>query len=566
MPSIIFILFRRLRSPLILLVVVYAVSMLGLVLIPGQDDQGNPYHMSFFHAFYFVSFMGSTIGFGEVPYAFTDAQRLWTTIAIYATVVTWLYGISALLTTMQDPAIKKLIRDASFRHRVRNLREPFYLVCGYGDTGSLLVRALADDGIRSVVIDDAQERIDLLELDDSAVKAIGRSGGSDRPETLLDAGLTSANCKGVVALTNNDTVNLKIALSTHLLHPDLPMISRVETKPAARNISSFGHNVVINPFETFAGRLAMALHSPGMYILYEWLAGVPDEELQEPLFPPHGHWILCSYGRFGKAVYERLIAEGIMPKIIEALPEENDAPGNNTIEGLGTEAETLKKAGIKHATGIVAGTDNDANNLSIIMTARELNPNLFTVARQNRRRNDVIFKAAHLDLVMQRGNVTAHKIFALIRTPLIGNFLSKAHQRDNDWANQLVSRISGIVDNRVPLVWEVELTRAKAPGLFAALAECKILLRDLLRDPRYRDDRLPAIALLIRRNSEDELLPDDYFELQVGDAILFCGTKTAHQQMEWTVNNYDVARYLVTGEEHPSGLLGRWLSELNSQG
>lgn len=561
MPSLIFVLFRRLRSPLILLIAVYAITVLGFVLIPGQDDQGNPHQMGFFHAFYFVSFMGSTIGFGEIPYAFTEAQRFWATFGIYATVITWLYGIGSLLSTLQDPSIRTLLTDAAFRRKVKNLRDHFYLICGYGDTGELLVRALAKDGTRSVVIDDSLERINILELDDQSVKAIGKCGGSDHPETLVSAGLKSPLCLGVVALTNNDNVNLKIALTSHMLNPNLKMISRVETRESAKNIASFGNNTVINPFDTFAGRLAMALHSPGMYILYEWLTGVPDEMLHEPLFPPHGHWILCSYGRFGKAVHERLIAEGISPRIIEAFPEENNAP-KDTIIGDGTDVETLQQAGLLHATGIVAGTDNDANNLSIIMTARELNPNLFTVARQNRRRNDVIFETAKLDLVMQRGSVTAHKIYALIRTPLIGNFLKKAREHDNAWANQLVSRISGVVDTRVPQLWEVSINQTDAPGIAENLHEREFTMKELLRDPRNKKYSLPAIPLLIQRDNKDIFLPDNFFSLEPGDRILLCGSATGRRHMEWAVNNYDVARYLATGKEFPSSYLGQWISSI----
>jgi hypothetical membrane protein len=89
MDHIFFLILRRMRLPLIMLVLTYATTMLGLVLIPGQDPQGNPWHMDFFHAFYFVSFMATTIGFGEIPYEFTNAQRLWVTFSIYATVVVW---------------------------------------------------------------------------------------------------------------------------------------------------------------------------------------------------------------------------------------------------------------------------------------------------------------------------------------------------------------------------------------------------------------------------------------------------------------------------------------------
>ena len=47
--------------------------------------------------------------------------------------------------------------------------------------------------------------------------------------------------------------------------------------------------------------------------------------------------------------------------------------------------------------GLVAGTNHDSNNLSIVMTAGELNGDLYRVARQNRLRNEEIFEAADLD-------------------------------------------------------------------------------------------------------------------------------------------------------------------------
>jgi len=60
---VIFLILRRMRIPLIVLILVYAVAVLGYVMIPGVDDQGEPHRMSFFHAFYFVSasFMRSTL-------------------------------------------------------------------------------------------------------------------------------------------------------------------------------------------------------------------------------------------------------------------------------------------------------------------------------------------------------------------------------------------------------------------------------------------------------------------------------------------------------------------------
>ncbi len=571
MPNLVYVLLRRLRVPLIVLVIVYAVSILGFVLIPGKDDQGNVWYMDFFHAFYFVSFMGSTIGFGEIPYPFTVPQRLWATVCIYATVIAWLFGIGSLVNTMQDQAFRRLMKRNAFIRHVRSLTDPFYLICGFGDTGRLLAQALAHEGIHSVVVDESEDNINSLELTDYGVKVPGIIGESSRPQTLIDAGLRHPKCRGIVALTNDDQVNLKIALTGYLIRPELPIIVRAEHEAVARNIASFGDNRIIDPFQTFAKKLALAFHSPGMYLLYDWMTGVPYEKLHEPLFPPKGKWILCSYGRFGKAVYDELIEEGIVPVIIEANPELIDADDNTSLEkviqGDGTEAETLIEAGVREAVGIVAGTDNDANNLSILMTARELNPKLFTIARQNRRRNDLLFDEAQIDLVMQRGSVIAHKIFALIRNPLIEDFLNKAQQHDNAWANELVSRIGGVVRDMVPEVWEVDITEADMPAFHAVAGDSRHMLfvRDLYRDPRNRDDVLPCVPLLVKRGYEDILLPPDNFKLERNDRLLFCGRSVAQRQMEWNGRNYDVLMYVLTGEEHPSGMLWKWLRKRQQQ-
>ena len=288
MENILFIFLRRLHVPLIVLISVYAVSILGFVLIPGVDEQGNPWRMDFFHAFYFVSFMGTTIGFGEIPYAFTGAQRMWATVSIYATVISWLYAIGYLLTIIQDPALRDLLTVNRFRRSVKRIREPFYLICGYGDTGNFLVRALSEAGIRSVVVEIDQDRVNHLELAGYNTYVPGLCADASVPDNLVKAGLQNQNCAGVVALTNQDSVNLKIAITSKLLNPNLHTIARAETHDVEKNIASFGTDHIINPFDTFAGRLALALHSPGMYLLYEWMTSVPHETLREPVFPPRG--------------------------------------------------------------------------------------------------------------------------------------------------------------------------------------------------------------------------------------------------------------------------------------
>jgi voltage-gated potassium channel len=560
MNNIIFVLLRRLHSPLIVLLSVYALSILGFVLIPGMDDQGRPWRMDFFHAFYFVSFMGTTIGFGEIPYPFTEAQRMWAVVSIYATVVAWLYAIGAMFSALQNKAFQELLTVNAFRRRIRRLAGPFYLVCGYGDTGSMLVKALTEAGMQAVVVEIDPERINALELEDLPSYVPGLRADASKPESLRLAGLELAECIGVVALTNHDGVNLKIAITSKLLHPGVLTIARAETDDAYQNIQSFGTEHIINPFETFAGRLAMALHAPGMYLLYEWLTSVPHEPLTEPVYPKRGKWILCGYGRFGKSVYSRLQEEWSDVRVIEAKPEMTDAP-EDVVVGRGTEAKTLMEAGIHEAVGIVAGTDDDGNNLSILMTARQLNRDLFMVARQNSRANDAIFEAHHIDLIMRRGSIIAHKIFALIQSPLLDVFLVRARRHENAWANELVSRLSGVLQDEPPVTWELDVTLGDAPAVAQAVAEGeRVQIRDLYRDPRDRDQGMCCLPLLLRRGIEDILLPDDTVELKKADRLLFAGQARARGMMDWVRGNRNVLGYILTGEEHPSGYLWRLLS------
>ena len=80
---------RRLRAPLIALILAYAISVFGLTLMPGIGPDGEPYFLGIFHAFYVISYTATTIGFGELPYPFTDAQRAWTIFSIYLSVTCW---------------------------------------------------------------------------------------------------------------------------------------------------------------------------------------------------------------------------------------------------------------------------------------------------------------------------------------------------------------------------------------------------------------------------------------------------------------------------------------------
>ncbi len=559
MDNVIYLILRRMRLPLILLVSTYALSVLGLTLIMGQDDQGNPWKMDFFHAFYVVSYMGSTIGFGEIPYPFTDAQRMWVTFSIYITVTAWLYSIGTILSLVQDKNFRQVLAFSGFSRRVRSVREPFYLVCGFGDTGRILVNELATRGLACTVIDSDESQIQALELEDHPVVTPGLCADANEADVLVAAGLKNSFCQGVVAITPDDKINLKIAITSKLLRPELLVICRSESDDTAANMDSFGTDHIINPFHVFADNFSMTFNAPSMHLVFEWVTAMHNQPLEDFVTPPIGNWILCGYGRFGKSLYQRLRDEGLPVTVVEATPHRTNPP-RGTIQGRGTEGETLEEAGLQEAVGIIAGTDNDANNLSILMTARDLKRDIYTVARLNAENNHSIFHAFSPGNMMRPSHITAQRILSLITTPLLEDFLQMAREQDEDWANLLVSSVAGIVSDRSPETWTVRIDCDDAPAVIELASEehhCQI--QHILVDPHAPDNPLPCIPLLLKRRGFKTLLPDHELIVQPGDEILFCGIHQAFTLQDILLKNYNALSYALLKEDRPSGYIWKWI-------
>lgn len=530
-------------------------------MITGQDDQGNPWRMDFFHAFYFVSFMGSTIGFGEIPYPFTDAQRLWTTFALYSTVISWLYAIGALLSIIQSRTFKQVISQAHFNHSVNRISEPFYIVCGYGDTSFLLLDAMITKDIRAVVIDSKQTCIDNLELTDFPVDVPALCADASDTTSLISAGLKKDNCMGVLALTDRDEVNLMVSIAAKLISPDIIVISRAENRDSEANMASFNTDYIINPFVSFAARLSISIQTPMLFLLMEWFTDNRYRACDAALEPPKGRWIICGYGRFGKYFEKYLSAIGCEITIIEADPVNTNAP-NTAVKGRGTEAVTLKEADIDNAVGIIAGTDNDPNNLSIIMTAQALNADLFCVIRQNHASNQTVFQSAKCHWIMQPGRIVARKVLSRINMPLLFDFLRLVRHKNDSWAEPLVNDIAAMLGETYPHCWTFTMNQTDAPAIVGLLTQSSINLSTILNDPSQRTRNLPCVPLLLKRDDTFTLLPEADTQLQMGDALLFCGDETSELKIEEALNDIYLLNFLITGQDQPRGSLLRHLQKL----
>lgn len=556
----------RMRTPLIILITVYAISILGLISIPGVDDQGKQWHMSIFHAFYYVSFTATTIGFGEIPYALNDAQRLWVLCTIYLTVIAWLFAIGNILALIQNPIFKKALTENRFRNQVKKIHEPFYLVCGLGETGYEVVKALTKEHYRVVVIENEQESLLESNIHDLQEYIPYLIADASVPRHLQMAGISRSNCNGVIAATASDETNLKIAIGSKLLHPEGKVVCRSDLRAYAENMQSFNTDLIVNPYQTFADIFSILLHSTSLHLIFDWLTGAHDSQItDEPLNLNYGRWILCSYGRFGHALYQKFLEHDVDvtilepdEKVFELFQEDNIDQTDDMILGTGIDERSLNKADVKHAVGIIAGGNDDSNNLSTIMTARQLNPDIFVVARQNLRYNSELFAKTKADLVMQPREITARMIRVLFLNSLLHDYLKIAKKQTEEWCNIVISRLSAVIGDSKPHTWTVNINKKESPAVVKALGYGRtICLNDITLDPLSRDIKLKCVALLLDRKGDLQAMPDEEYPIKAGDRILFCGMTESMNSMNWILKVMGSLNYVMSYENEPESYLWR---------
>jgi len=559
-----FIVLRYMRRPILILVGVYATSMIGWTLIPGVDAAGNPEKLSFFHAFYFLTFTVTTTGFGELPYPFTEGQRMWGIVSLYAGVVAWFYALGSIVGLVRNTDFQQSMAERRFTKQVARITDPFYIVCGFGNTGALLTRGLSDAGLTVIVIERNAARINTLYLRDYRGEVLGLCADARIPEHMIEAGLLKPNCEAVVALTQDEDVNLKLSVTARLLNPAVWVATQSTSKSHEDTLATLGENVhIVDPFQTYAKYLGATIANPNIHTLNQWLAGTPGATLTGTVRPPKGTWILCGFGRMGHWIRDSLELQGIETVVIEPNPGPQDRSLAKFIVGRATQ-QTLLEAGIKEAAGIVAGTNNDSDNLGILLNARALNPDIFFLVRQNRYRNEVVFQAAKVDFIMAPSLVSARRILFLLIAPLLKTFFETLRERDakqdGHYINEVIAQLQEIVGGTQPRLWTVETGEAASGALCRRTRSgATVTLGHLMSDPSDRRQRLACVPLVLRSDSVTQVLPALSTPVRPGDEILFCGTPRAARLVDAALNNEYLLGYLMTGIDEPRGYVMNWL-------
>ncbi|MDO9305690.1 MAG: NAD-binding protein [Sulfuricurvum sp.] len=539
--SSIWLFLRKMRAPLIVLNIAHAIPVILLTIVPGIDAQGNPAHLTFFDAMYIVAYTATTIGFGEIPYPFSYPQRIVVFMTIYATVPAWLYALGSIIALLQDKMFLYALKMNSFRRKVRHLSQDFIIICGYTDAGKLLIDRLTNDNLyRIVVIDKNVEKIESLqsELYMPSIPAI--VADASMTDVLKSSGVQSPKCKFIVTLFDDDQLNLKISVRARILNENLEIIARSGVRHGGENLSNIGVNHVIDIFSIIAQRIDFALKSPYLFNLLSWVQG-GNLHVSKSDVLPMGKYIVCSRGRFGKTIQNTLDKNGINYTYLDINKEIH--------EKVSSDQDFFLEAGILEASCIIAGTNDDAINLSIIATARSLNPTIFAIVRENELEERSLFSHLRVDKIFVLDQIAALDGYNYIDRPMTFNFIEGISVFNKE---KLMNTLLTITDkvNKRPALLEMTINKNTMYALSQFLAHTPVTLGQLLNNP-YKDGQDLEIVILglMRDKGDFILLPDNSTLLNDGDHLLFATTKPSLARFKTIVNHYYELYYVIHGKE-----------------
>lgn len=155
-------------------------------------------------------------------------------------------------------------------------------------------------------------------------------------------------------------------------------------------------------------------------------------KLEKQLAALKDHYIICGYGRIGQIISREIAKKPLPLVIIENSPDlikTIEEQGHLFIEGDATREDTLLKANIQKAKGLVATVSSDADNVYIILTARGLNPGLYIMARVVDEKAERNLLQAGATRVISPYHIGARKMAQVILRPAVTDFIEVAVHR-----------------------------------------------------------------------------------------------------------------------------------------
>src|SRR5699024_7571082 len=200
-----------------------------------------------------------------------------------------------------------------------------------------------------------------------------------------------------------------------------------------------------------------------------------------------------------------------------------------------SEAPVLERAGVAQATGLVAAHASDAENLSTIMTALMINPDLLVIARENHLHNRQLFAEAGSHLVCSVSGIVASAVRPVLEATIVPAFVDRVLEHDERWNEHCLAQIRARLGDERLQFWSSRVSEKRTPPLAEGIdAGHTFTVGMLTLDPRNRRKKMAALVLMILREDRAILPPDQDDPPAMGDRILFCGTPRS-AELIWAV-------------------------------
>jgi voltage-gated potassium channel len=197
-----------------------------------------------------------------------------------------------------------------------------------------------------------------------------------------------------------------------------------EVRPLSDVGRVFTAFLIIFSFSTFV----FAVTSISNYILNgEYKIYFRDLRINKKMSKISDHTIICGYGRNGKQAalelkshHRSYVVIELDKELNEELREQHDIP---FIEGDATLEKDLERAGILKATSLITTLPKDADNLFVVLTAREMNPDLLIISRASKDNSDKKLKRAGADNVIMPDKIGGAHMASLVIKPDVIEFM-----------------------------------------------------------------------------------------------------------------------------------------------
>jgi voltage-gated potassium channel len=139
------------------------------------------------------------------------------------------------------------------------------------------------------------------------------------------------------------------------------------------------------------------------------------------------HVVICGFGRNGKQAAIELSQHNVKVVVIEDNAETvqllRESPGMLYVEGDATNEEVLKLAHLEDARALITTLPTDADNLFVVLTAKELNPGLKIISRASVDNADAKLKRAGASNVIMPDKLGGQSMAKLVAQPDVVEFI-----------------------------------------------------------------------------------------------------------------------------------------------